>query len=148
MPDPALPPSAKPFPTLAKEALRYVIVGGGTYVVDFLVYLLVIGVAPSLYLQGNVAGRIAGAVLGFVLHKYWTFGGDHVRSAPMQALSYLALLGFNIVFSSALLMGFNAYLPVLGPVFSRVATDVIVIAFTFVCSRRIFHRRPADDRAA
>lgn len=147
MSDPAQPQTKK-LPVLAGEVVRYVIVGGGTYVVDFLVYLLVVTLAPALYLQGNVAGRIAGAALGFVLHKYWTFGGNHTRSAPVQALSYAALLGFNIAFSSALLMGFHTYLPALGPVFSRIATDVIVIAFTFICSKHIFHKRPVDETAA
>lgn len=126
--------------SLTGEAVRYVIVGGGTYVADFLVYLLVISLSPALYLQGNVAGRLAGALLGFVLHKRWTFGGQHVRSTATQALSYSLLLLFNIGFSSALLVSLQTLLPDLGPVVARIITDVVVIGFTFVCSRYIFRR--------
>ena len=145
MSDPAIQ-QAKKLPAIAREVLRYVIVGGSTYVLDFLVYLLIFSLAPALYLLGNVAGRIAGAALGFVLHKYWTFGGNHARSASAQALSYAALLGFNITMSSALLMGFHAYWTALGVVFARIATDVIVIVFSFVCSKYIFYSRPAGGQ--
>lgn len=131
-----------PLPTrsLTGEAARYVFVGGGTYVADFLVYLLVVTLSPALYLQGNVAGRLAGALLGFVLHKHWTFRGQHVRSTSAQALSYSLLLLFNIGFSSALLVSLQTLLPSLGPVVARIVTDVVVIGFTFVCSRYIFRR--------
>ena len=132
--------STLPLRGLTGEAVRYVIVGGGTYVADFLVYLLIVTLSPALYLQGNAAGRLAGALLGFVLHKYWTFGGQHVRSTGSQALSYALLLLFNIGFSSALLMSLQTLLPGLGPLLARIVTDVVVIGFTFVCSRYIFRR--------
>lgn len=133
--------SPLPIRGLTGEAVRYVIVGGATYVTDFLVYLLVVTLSPALYLQGNAAGRIAGALLGFILHKHWTFGGQHVRSTLSQALSYTLLLLFNIGFSSVLLMSLQTFLPGLGPLLARIVTDVVVIGFTFVCSRYIFRKR-------
>lgn len=138
--------TARRFRGLTGEAIRYVIVGGGTYVADFLIYLLVVTLAPTMYLQGNVAGRLTGAVIGFVMHKYWTFGGQHSRSIVTQALSYALLLFLNIGLSSALLMGFNTYRPDIGPVLARVITDILVIGFTFIFSKLIFkHQATSDD---
>lgn len=135
-----------PHRRLTGEITRYLIVGGGTYLADFIVYLMIITLSPALYLQGNVVGRLAGALLGFMLHKHWTFGGEHVRSTNVQALSYALLLLFNIGFSSVLLISLQTLLPGLGPVLARIITDVVVIGFTFVCSRYIFRRHDAAGR--
>lgn len=123
------------------EVMRYLIVAGSTYIADLLVYLLFIMISPSWYLQGNVAGRLVGALLGFLMHRHWTFGGHHLRSRKTQAISYSLLLLLNIGLSSALLIALQTYLPNLGPILSRGCTDTLVISFTFLCSRHIFHRQ-------
>lgn len=133
---------------LTGEMIRYVLVAGTTYVADLLVYLAFVLASPAWYLQGNVAGRLFGASLGFILHKHWTFGGVHRRSTRTQAISYGLLLFFNIGLSSALLMTLQSWLPGLGPLLWRGITDVLVISFTFFCSKHIFQgQRPPDDTA-
>ena len=133
---------------LTGEVIRYVLVAGTTYVADLLVYLAFVLASPSWYLQGNVAGRLFGANLGFILHKHWTFGGVHRRSTRTQAISYGLLLSFNIGLSSALLMALQSWLPGLGPLLWRGITDVLVISFTFFCSKHIFQgQRPPDATA-
>ena len=113
-----------------------------------LVYLAFVMASPTWYLQGNVAGRLFGASLGFILHKRWTFGGVHRRSTRTQAISYGLLLSFNIGLSSALLMALQSWLPGLGPLLWRGITDVLVISFTFFCSKHIFQGQyPATDTA-
>ena len=133
---------------LTGEVIRYVLVAGTTYVADLLVYLAFVMASPTWYLQGNVAGRLFGASLGFILHKHWTFDGVHRRSTRTQAISYGLLLSFNIGLSSALLMALQSWLPGLGPLLWRGITDVLVISFTFFCSKHIFQgQRPPDDTA-
>lgn len=125
---------------ISTELFRYIVVGGTTYVVDFLCFMLVTLIAPKWFMAGHVSGRVVGALIGFVLNKVWTFGGDHVRPALVQALAYAALLLFNIGSSSFILL-FLVDLLGLPVVPARVMTDVIVVAFTFVCSRIIFARQ-------
>lgn len=149
----ASPPSASPLKKgaargLTGEVIRYILVAGTTYAADLLVYLAFVMASPTWYLQGNVAGRLFGASLGFILHKRWTFGGMHRRSTRTQAISYGLLLSFNIGLSSALLMALQSWLPGLGPLLWRGITDVLVISFTFFCSKHIFQGQyPATDTA-
>ena len=76
------------------------------------------------------------------------FGGVHRRSTRTQAISYGLLLSFNIGLSSALLMALQSWLPGLGPLLWRGITDVLVISFTFFCSKHIFQgQRPPDATA-
>lgn len=124
--------------SVAKEFVRYFVVGGGTYLVDLSVFIVITTLAPSQYFAGNIAGRISGALVGFVMHKYWTFGGRQERSGATQVISYATLLSINIALSSALLYGLTAIFQQLSPIFCRLMVDVIVIGFTFICSKQIF----------
>ncbi len=128
------------FLRLARETSRYIIVGGITYVVDLFIYLLVVTFSSSLFLEGNISGRIVGALIGFYLHKYWTFNGRQIYSTKKQIMNYSLLLLFNIFLSSILLTGFNLYWHSLGSVWSRIFTDILIIILTFLCSRFIFRR--------
>lgn len=132
------------FQHLARETSRYVIVGGIIYVADFLIYLLVVTFSTSLFIEGNIIGRIVGAITGFFLHKHWTFKGKQIHSTKKQIVNYFLLLLFNIFLSSILLAGFNLYWYSLGSIWSRIFTDVLIIIFTFVCSRFIFRRHKVN----
>lgn len=132
------------FQHLARETSRYIIVGGIIYVADFLIYLLVVTFSTSLFIEGNIIGRIVGAIIGFFLHKHWTFKGKQIHSTKKQIVNYFLLLLFNIFLSSTLLAGFNLYWYSLGSIWSRIFTDVLIIIFTFVCSRFIFRRHKVN----
>ncbi len=125
---------------LFHQMLRYGIVGGVVYVSDFATYAAVLWGLPSAYLAANMAGKGVGAVVGFILHKNFTFSWEQKTGAAYQALAYGLLFGVNIATSSTLLWalvglaGFNAYL--IKPI-----VDLVVIATSFLAGRLWIYRQ-------
>ena len=66
------------------QAIRYGLVGGCVLAVDFAIYWTTLQIAPPAYLAANAAGKIAGAVLGFALHKRFTFSWRQKDRGPRQ----------------------------------------------------------------
>lgn len=125
--------------SILHQSVRYGLVGGCVFLTDFLVYLAVLFVAPGAYLAGNVAGKAAGAALGFVLHKRFTFSWRQKDPAHRQLASYAALFAANLLLSSFLLWLLAGRIGI-GPVVAKLAVDVIVIATSFIVSRAWVYR--------
>ncbi len=121
------------------HATRYALVGLIVLGTDFAVYSGLLFLIPGQFLPANVAGKIAGAALGFVLHRHVTFRWAQRDGAARQFVSYLAVLGFNLLLSSGLLwlaierLGANEY-------FAKIAVDIIVIGSAFLLSRLWIYR--------
>ncbi|MDB6164326.1 MAG: hypothetical protein JWL98_1758 [Xanthomonadaceae bacterium] len=76
--------------TLTRHARHYTLIGGVQWLVDWGVLVglthLGMGVAPA-----NVAGRIAGALLGYWLNGKVTFAGDEHEIGPSQLRRYIMM---------------------------------------------------------
>lgn len=126
---------------LVPQLVRYGLVGGIVAGSDYAVYAATVWLSDGAYLAANGLGKVAGAGLGFWLHKRVTFSWKQRNDAGWQARAYAALFVFNLALSSVLLtvlveLGrFDAYL-------SRLAVDAVVIATAFVGSR-LWVYRPA-----
>lgn len=125
--------------SILHQSARYGLVGLAVVAADFLVYLAGLALFPDAYLAGNVCGKATGALLGFVLHKRFTFSWRQKDSGARQFVSYIALFLANLAISSALLwllvgrIGANA-------VIAKVMVDVVVIAISFIASRLWVYR--------
>ena len=125
---------------IVAQAVRYTIVGLVVLAADFALYSVILFVAPVRFLTANLAGKVAGAALGFVLHRTVTFRWAQRDPATRQLLSYLAVLGFNLLLSSLLLslaigrLGANPYL-------AKLAVDVVIVGTAFLLSRLWVYRR-------
>ena len=121
------------------QAARYGLVGACVFATDLGVFWVVLQAAPPAYLAANVAGKIAGAGLGFVLHRRFTFGWQQKDRGSRQLVSYLCLFAANLALSSALLAllvcGFAVHKLV-----AKVLVDAVVIATSFVVSRYWVYR--------
>ena len=124
---------------LGKQIGRFGIVGIFVVALDYAVFAALLWAMPGYHLAANVAGKVAGAVSGFVLHRQITFAGQHRDGAGRQILSYALLFAFNLTVSSALLwllvdyMRFNTY-------WSRLCVDALVIISSFTGSRLWVYR--------
>ena len=85
------------------QLLRYGMVGGTVYVSDFAMFAVTLWAVPGAYLLANVAGKSVGALVGFVLHRHFTFSWEHKDNATRQLVSYLMLFAFNLALSSLLI---------------------------------------------
>ena len=126
---------------LLHQVVRYGMVGGVVYAVDFASYAAILWAVPGSYLLANVAGKAIGAVTGFMLHRNFTFSWDQKAGAAEQALSYSVLVAFNIALSSVLLWllvahaGFNE-------LWIKPLVDIVVIGSAFIAAR-LWVYRPA-----
>jgi putative flippase GtrA len=124
---------------LTRQVARYGLVGGLVLALDYAVFAGLLSLLPGQHLATNLAGKLAGATAGFVLHKYVSFAGAQADSTGRQAFSYAALLGFNLLLSSALLwllvdrLELNAY-------GARLFVDAIVIGVSFLGAKLWVYR--------
>jgi putative flippase GtrA len=125
---------------IAAQAIRYGAVGLVVLAADFAIYSAILLIAPGRFLAANLAGKAAGAALGFVLHRTVTFRWEQRDPAARQLLSYLAVLAFNLLLSSLLLwlaierLGANPYA-------AKLAVDVVIVGTAFLLSRLWVYRR-------
>lgn len=119
---------------LTGQVARYGLVGLLVLALDYAVFAGLLSLLPGQHLAANIAGKLAGAAIGFILHKYVTFAGAQADRTGRQAMSYTLLLGFNLLLSSALLwllvdrLAFNAY-------GARLFVDAVVIGVSFLGSK-------------
>lgn len=119
---------------LINESGRYILVGGVVYVFDFLIFSSFVFINTDLYLIGNIVARISGALLGFFLHRNWTFRAEYKHNKKNQLVMYISLLSVNII-SSSILLFILVDLILLGELYARIITDTVIIAFTFIISK-------------
>jgi putative flippase GtrA len=118
---------------------RFGLVGIFVVALDYAVFAGLLWVMPGSHLLANFAGKVAGAISGFILHKHITFAGQHRDSAGRQMISYALLFAFNIAMSTGLLwllvdhIGLNAY-------WSRLFVDALVVVTSFTGSRLWVYR--------
>lgn len=123
------------------QMMRYGIVGGVVYLSDFAAFAAILWFMPNAYLVANVIGKATGALVGFILHRHFTFSWDHKDEAGRQALSYLLLFATNLAISSLMLWllvdtaGVNAFV-------AKIFVDILVIASSFLAAR-LWVYRPA-----
>ena len=117
--------------SLGGQIGRFGVVGVFVVALDYAVFASLFWALPGSLLLANFAGKVAGAISGFILHKHITFAGQQRDHAARQALSYALLFAFNIAMSTGLLWllvdhgGLNAY-------WSRLCVDGLVIVSSFV----------------
>lgn len=116
------------------QLMRYGIVGGIVYAADFVAFAISMALMPGAYLSANIVGKTTGAIVGFLLHKQFTFSWDQKDSAKRQAAAYILLFGVNLVASSLLIWllvdfaNMNAFV-------AKLFVDGIVIACSFLANR-------------
>ncbi|MCG7964758.1 MAG: GtrA family protein [Candidatus Thiodiazotropha taylori] len=120
---------------LSQQFLRYLLVGGASWVVDFLVFFLTyshIGIVPA-----QTVARIVGALVAFAGHKLIVFEDRQFTPQAMrqQIVQYLILWLVSYTLSVILLLAFIDLLQ-LHPVAAKLITEAIIIAINFVTMRR------------
>ena len=121
------------------QAARYGLVGACVFTTDLAIYWLVLQAAPPAYLAANAAGKLAGAGLGFVLHRRFSFSWRQKDRGSRQLVSYLCLFAANLALSSALLALLVGRFDV-HKLVAKVLVDAVVIATSFVVSRHWVYR--------
>lgn len=123
-----------------KQTVLYVAVGGIVYLVDIGSFWAFVTLWPEQHLAGNTLAKVAGALTGFILHKYLTFAGDQSDPVQKQAVRYVSLLAANIAGANLLLYLFIDILA-LPTLPAKIGVDVLVIIVSFFVSRHLVFRK-------
>lgn len=85
-----------------KEGLKYLSVGMGAVGIDFISYMLMTGINPSI---AKAISYILGACFSFLANKYWTFQSKHEVHREVWKFAILYFLTFtsNVGIHAALL---------------------------------------------
>jgi len=86
------------------QLVRFGVVGGMGFVVNLVVYALLVHYAKIDYRAANVVAWLVAVVNNFVLNRHWTFDARAGR-AHFQALRFFVAEGFSLLLLTLLVEG-------------------------------------------
>ena len=119
--------------------VRYTLVSVGSFVFDYLLFVLLSHVAGVPYLVANVAARVASAVANFTGHKVFSFR-SHGRTVS-KAGRYVLAVALALSMASVLLYVAVEHIGI-ASLIAKPLVDALVFLFNFaVLSRFVFRER-------
>lgn len=111
--------------------MRYLLVGGTTFILDFGILYLLHGI-----LKLNLAGSTSVAYwisisYNFALNRYWTFDSREKESLKRHLTTYFALLVFNYLFTVTLVS-------VAGARINYVAAKALAVAISMIWTYYVY----------
>jgi putative flippase GtrA len=117
--------------SLPAQIGRFGMVGLFVVALDYAMFAALFWAMPGEHLFANVAGKLAGAVSGFFLHRNISFGGKQRDAIGRQGASYALLFAFNLAMSTGLMWLLVDQLQ-MNPYWSRLLVDGLVILSSFI----------------
>jgi putative flippase GtrA len=126
--------------TLTRHARHYTLIGGVQWLVDWgvLVAFTHLGMAV---VPANIAGRVAGALLGYWLNGKVTFAGDEHAIGPNQLRRYLMMWVATTAVSTWSLGSIDHWLGLQWAWLAKPAVEAILGVVGFVLSRHWVYRK-------
>lgn len=89
---------------MQREVKAFLIVGGSTVLVDYMIYLVFIHVLEAAYAYAKAAGFLAGSLFAYFANSIWTFKSSRTRGNMISfAILYACTLLLNVAINSAVL---------------------------------------------
>lgn len=79
--------------------VRYILVGGTTFVIDFGLLVLLHGKEGVWLPIATGIAYCVSIVYNFCLNRWWTFSASENNSLQKHVVPYVILLGFNLLFT-------------------------------------------------
>jgi putative flippase GtrA len=126
--------------TLTRHARHYTLIGGVQWLVDWgvLVAFTHLGMAV---VPANIAGRVAGALLGYWLNGKVTFAGDEHAIGPNQLRRYLTMWMATTAVSTWSLGAIDHWAGLQWAWLAKPAVEAILGVVGFVLSRHWVYRK-------
>lgn len=123
-----------------QQKLRYLITGGSSFVLEFLVFTLLFAVSHNIFV-GNTISFICGLLISFWLHKIWSFKGDHGLQTHHQLVRYTMLALTNLLLTNVVIGVLHDHF-LLQAQLAKVLTMVCMVAWNYgIMNKLIFHER-------
>ena len=123
---------------LASNKVRYVITGGSAFFVEYSCFALLLTTTHML-LVANSISFIIGALFGFLMHKFWSFSGDHKLKTRHQLGAFIAVAVFNFFIVNLLIailvnyVHINAYI-------AKILVILLITLWNFIIFNRVIFR--------
>jgi putative flippase GtrA len=124
---------------LGLEPFRFVVTGATSSISGLLTIFVMVDGFHLWPVQGTVAANIVSGVVGFVMHKLWTFR-NRSNSWRRQAAGYLGLVLTNLVVSATMMYILNDLLGI-WYLLAQVLIILGMMFFNFFVNKLIIFRK-------
>lgn len=125
---------------------KYLLSGGLLFLLDLATVMALVELFSMSAPAAQPFGRTVGAVSGYFLHKWFTFGIGGRARAPMsrsETVGYLMIFGFTLIVSPGIL--YLALELASGHlVAAKVLTEVVLVITNFLAMRALFFARRVE----
>lgn len=128
---------------LSDVGVRYVLVGGASFLFNFSIFYLCHKVLGLWYVYATVVAGSVAWLVNFPLHKFWTFNDPRLGSAPLQGAAHFSLKLWNTYFFDLLLLYVLVEFVGLDPLWSKVLTSFCIGVQNYIVCRYLIFRKPA-----
>jgi putative flippase GtrA len=124
----------------AEQKVRYLFLGGSSFVAEYLLFVGLAYAGASVF-AANSLSFLVGMVISFVLHRHWSFRGDHQFGKKRQAAGYISLALINLVLTNIVI---GILVLVMPSVAAKMVTMIAMVSWNYlILDKLIFRRRAA-----
>lgn len=118
---------------ISSEFLKFAIVGILNTLINYGIFIFLLSILGVIYYVSGAIGFIAGAITGFILNRYWTFGS----SVPIMigSIKYFVVQLICLSIHMLIQISVTKYLQV-PEVYSQLAGIAVTTIVNFVISRK------------
>lgn len=129
-----------------QESLLYLIFGGLTTVVDFLIYVVMTDLVHINYLISNVLAFSGAVVFAFVTNKLYVFKSHSFESRRLfyEVTTFIGARLFSLVVNMVILYVFVEWVG-LDDLLVKIAASVVVVMMNYVISKWLVFKKTHVD---
>lgn len=127
-----------------KELLRYIIVGGVTTTINFMIYYFFIYVVDMHYIGANVIAWIGAVLFAYDMNKEYVFqkGSDY---DVKELISFFSLRFITLLIESLLLYIFISIF-MINDMLSKIVVSIITVLANYIfCKYMIFRKEDCNE---
>lgn len=130
---------------LRHNKVRYVLAGGGAFVIEYIIFVGLMQLTHALYVSNSISFGI-GILAGFVLHKLWSFEGNHRLPVRHQVWIYITIAIINLTFTNVVIGLVTDGLH-MSPLIGKLAALVFIAVWNYLLFSQVIFRLSKHPRS-
>ena len=130
--------------TLVKQILKFGVVGGIAFVIDYSILVFLTEVFSINYLISSAIAFTCSVVFNYILSIKWVFfaNHDHKKSTELIVFVVLSVIGLGI---NELIMYVTVDLLIINYMLAKIGATAIVMVYNFI-TRKLFLEKKTDEK--